>query len=50
VCLGGWKVGQKGDKKEKKKETPIRSLPMYIRLPRDQRQASTLPENVQFRD
>jgi hypothetical protein len=30
-CLDGWKVGQKQGKKEKKKETPIRSMPMYIR-------------------
>jgi hypothetical protein len=41
--LDGWKVGQKQGKKEKKKETPIRSKPMYIRAREEKRQALTLP-------
>jgi hypothetical protein len=41
--LDGWKVGQKGDKKEKKKETPILSKPMYIRAREEKRQAQIFP-------
>jgi hypothetical protein len=41
--LDGWKVGQKQGKKEKKKETPILSKPMYIRPREEKRQAPTLP-------
>jgi hypothetical protein len=32
-------------KKEKKKETPFRSMPLYIRAREENRQAATLPAN-----
>jgi hypothetical protein len=38
------KVAGLGAKKEKKKETHFRSLPMYIRLRETQRQHQTFPE------
>jgi hypothetical protein len=41
--LGGWNFGQKEGKKEKKKETPIRSMPMYIRAREEKRQALGFP-------
>jgi hypothetical protein len=37
------KVGQKQGKKEKKKETPLRSMPMYIRAREEKRQALGFP-------
>jgi hypothetical protein len=37
------KMAGLGAKKEKKKETQILSMPMYIRDTRDQRLAATLP-------
>jgi hypothetical protein len=44
------KVGQKQGKKEKKKETPIRSMPMYIRDREEKRQAPTFPAIDYLRD
>jgi hypothetical protein len=37
------KVGQKGGKKRKEKETQFRSLPMYIRAREEKRQALGFP-------
>jgi hypothetical protein len=41
--LDGWNFGQKGDKKEKKKETPVWSKPYPIRAREEKTQAATLP-------
>jgi hypothetical protein len=43
-------VGQKEGKKEKRKETPIQSFPMYIRLTRDQTLVSGFPANDHSRE
>jgi hypothetical protein len=48
--LEGWNFGQKGDKKEKKKETQFLPSPMYIRLSRQLRQALGFPSPDCFRD
>jgi hypothetical protein len=42
VCLGA--------KKEKKKETPIRSMPLYIRAREEKRQALGFPADDLIRD
>jgi hypothetical protein len=44
------KRGCFGAKKEKKKETPIRSFPMHIRLARMFRLAQTFPASDYLRD
>jgi hypothetical protein len=38
-----WNSGQKQGKKEKKKETPIRSMPYYTRAREEKRQALGFP-------
>jgi hypothetical protein len=38
-----WKSGQKEDKKEKKKKTPIHPLWLYYKDRQEKRQASTFP-------
>jgi hypothetical protein len=48
--LVGWNFGQKQGKKEKKKETPIRSKPMYIRAREEKRQATRFPAIDYLRD
>jgi hypothetical protein len=53
ITLGvfGWvESWSKGRQKEKKKETPLRSRPMYIRLSRQLRQALGFPLPDCFRD